>query len=89
MKTRDSDLYYAAQRALKYVRHGTFLAEHLLEYAENYLDAPIPDKRAFGPVIRCLINDRWIQFVGAGHAKTSNGSLKPRYKVITAQVRKP
>lgn len=82
MKTRDSDLYWAATKAIRFVR-SPFLAEQLLASAEKYLDAPIPDKRAFGPVIRSMLKDGTIRGFGFDRAVTSNGSWKPRYMRYT------
>ena len=73
-----SDLEWSARKALKYF-NKPFRAEELLAKAEKYLDAPIPDKRAFGPVIRSMLKDGTISGFGFDRAVTSNGSWKPRY----------
>lgn len=76
-----SDLEWAARKALKFVR-SPFLAETLLQHAEKYLDAPIPDKRAWGPVIRAMSKDKVIDFHGYAPAKTSHNSPKTLWRKL-------
>lgn len=73
--------YNAARRALKYLKGQPFVAETLLAAVLNYVPEP-HDRRAFGGVICRLKADRVIVLCGYGRAKTSHGSVKPKWLAL-------
>lgn len=72
--------YFAAKKALRYFKGQPFMAEALLAAVLRYVDPPA-DARSWGGVIRRLKADRVIVLCGYGRAKTSRGSVKPKWLV--------
>lgn len=75
MKTRDSDLFWACKKGLRYAKEP-FLSEELYAIAQRYLDTPPRDLRALGHVMRALFADGLIYPAGFRGAKSSNRALK-------------
>lgn len=71
--------FYSAKRIIsrKY-RNRAFLAEHLLADVIKDIGETV-DFRAFGGVVRSLSADGFIKRAGYAAAKSSNGSIKPKW----------
>lgn len=73
--------FFAARKVLRRHKGCVLLAEDILRPVIDTVGEPA-DRRSFGGVIRRLRADGHIKPSGVGRARSSHGSLKPRWRAV-------